>query len=222
MLSTYTFLFFLFMAATVAYGISWARGWIGAAAVTSLQPRQYQIWAMSVTYASSLQQHWILNPLSKAIGLNLHPQGHCVRFLTHWAMMGTPTYTYTVFGLIITRKLFENLLAKQQQQKKPNQLNLCYRYSETISLLLFAPVSLVLVLRKPFSVHASSTYSLPSIIPLFSLGLTSLEIKSRKETILCATFVFCPTTYLPWGRADYPNLSWEWKEKGKRKWEGEI
>ena len=29
-----------------------------------------------------LQQHWILNPLSEAGGLNPHPHGHYVGFLT--------------------------------------------------------------------------------------------------------------------------------------------
>ena len=36
----------------------------------------------------SLQQHWILYPLSK------HPYGYYVGFLTHWATIGTPLHGF--------------------------------------------------------------------------------------------------------------------------------
>ena len=63
---SYYFYFFLFRAAPVAHGSSWARGPIRAAAkayatATATQDLSciYDIW-------HSLWQHWILNPLSKA------------------------------------------------------------------------------------------------------------------------------------------------------------
>ena len=37
----------------------------------------------------SLRQCQILNPTEQGQGLNPHPHGHYVRFLTHWAIMGT-------------------------------------------------------------------------------------------------------------------------------------
>ena len=76
--------FFLFRATAMAYGNSWARGWIGAAGVSLSmpQPQQQGIWAVTVTCstaygntgflthrvrpgiksASSQKQHQVLKP----------------------------------------------------------------------------------------------------------------------------------------------------------------
>ena len=71
------FLFFLlFTATSVAYASFWARGWIGAASVT---------YPAACGNAGSLTQ-WVSQ------GLNPHPHGDRVRFLTHWAIMGTPLF----------------------------------------------------------------------------------------------------------------------------------
>ena len=70
----YLFIFFLFMAAPVAYGTSQARGWIRAAAAGSWHSQNN---ARSLT-------HWV------RAGWNPHPHRHHVEFLIHWATVGTP------------------------------------------------------------------------------------------------------------------------------------
>ena len=60
---------FLFMAIPVAYGRSWARGWIGATAVTYTtvcsNTGSLTHWARpGIKPKSSQRQHWVLNPLS--------------------------------------------------------------------------------------------------------------------------------------------------------------
>ena len=59
------FVFFSFSAASRAYGSSQDRGWIGAVAA-GLCHRCGNARSASVTYACSLQQHWILNLLGEA------------------------------------------------------------------------------------------------------------------------------------------------------------
>ena len=54
-----------------------------------------------------LQQHRILNPLSEARGLNLHPHGDYVGLLTHWATMGTP---FAAFSLVFFPLFFSSWL----------------------------------------------------------------------------------------------------------------
>ena len=67
--SSFSSHFFPFRAVSAAYGSSWERGRTGTvAAGLQSQPQQHQIWAASATYdwCCSLQQQWILNPLSQA------------------------------------------------------------------------------------------------------------------------------------------------------------
>ena len=58
------FLFFLFMAAPVAYGNSWARGQMGATAEATATATLHLRGIYDLYY--SLQQRQILNPLSEA------------------------------------------------------------------------------------------------------------------------------------------------------------
>ena len=69
-------LFFLFRAASLAYGSSQARGWIGAAAAGLCQPQpwQCQIWSLSVTYTAARCKARSFNPLSE-VEWNLYPHG---------------------------------------------------------------------------------------------------------------------------------------------------
>ena len=58
---------FLFVAAPTAYGSSQARGHMGAAAAgRCLTPQQHGDPSSICDLHCSLQQHWILNPLSEA------------------------------------------------------------------------------------------------------------------------------------------------------------
>ena len=63
-----SFFFFLFMTASEAYGSSWARGWIGAAAATytaaSGSTRSLTYWARPGIKPVSSRQHHVLNLLS--------------------------------------------------------------------------------------------------------------------------------------------------------------
>ena len=54
------------MAASVAYGSSWAPGWIGAAAETYTTARATPDLSCLCKLYRSSQQRWILNPLSKS------------------------------------------------------------------------------------------------------------------------------------------------------------
>ena len=71
------------MAAPATYGSYQARGQIRAAAEAYTTATAMQDLSHICDLHHSLRQHWILNPLSEAKGLNLHPHGHSVRFLTH-------------------------------------------------------------------------------------------------------------------------------------------
>ena len=84
---SFFFFSFLVMAAPAAYGSSWARSRIGAAAAIlhHSHGNSSQIWAASVIYATACG-----NTAERGQGLNLHPHGHCAEFLTRWATMGTP------------------------------------------------------------------------------------------------------------------------------------
>ena len=76
-------LFSLFTALPAAYGSSWARRWIGAAAASpQLCPQQRQIQATTATCAAETTEQ-CQRP-------NRHPQNHYVRFITRWTTMGTP------------------------------------------------------------------------------------------------------------------------------------
>ena len=82
------FFFFLFMFIPVAYGSAQARGGIRTSA-------EAYATATSVSWICephhSLQQRWILNLLNKAMDLPAS-SGIVVRFLIHWAEMGTPLF----------------------------------------------------------------------------------------------------------------------------------
>ena len=60
--------FFFLMAAPVAYGSSWARDWIRAAAAAAAYVMATATWDLSHMgdLHHSFQQHWILSPLIKA------------------------------------------------------------------------------------------------------------------------------------------------------------
>ena len=60
------FFSFLFMAMAAIYGSSWARGWIRAAAMAYTTATAIPDLSGICDLYSSLQQHWILNPVSKA------------------------------------------------------------------------------------------------------------------------------------------------------------
>ena len=81
------FSFYIFKAASVAYGGSQARGWVRAAAA-SLRHRHSCSNVRSEQCCSSLQC-WILNPLSEARDWTCIPMDTS-QFSYHWATMGTP------------------------------------------------------------------------------------------------------------------------------------
>ena len=57
------------------------------------QPGQHWIQVESVAYASARSNPRFL-PTKQGQGLNLHPHGHYVRFLTCWVTTGTPLFHY--------------------------------------------------------------------------------------------------------------------------------
>ena len=80
--------FFLFKAASVTYGSSRARGWIGAATASLGHSHSNRIWAVSSTYTSvsgnaGSLTHWARPGIEPASSWIL------VGFLTHWATVGT-------------------------------------------------------------------------------------------------------------------------------------
>ena len=81
-LGSFSSFFFLLIAAPAAYGSSWTRGWIGAAA------EAYATAALDQTHicdlSCSFQQLKILKPLKEARDWT------CVGFLTHWTTVGIP------------------------------------------------------------------------------------------------------------------------------------
>ena len=78
-LFTYLFIY-LFMAAPVACGSSWARGWISAASLSHNHNTATLDSSCICDLNGSLWQHQILNPLSRP-GWNSYPHGHYVGFL---------------------------------------------------------------------------------------------------------------------------------------------
>ena len=81
--------FILFWATPVAYGCSWAGGWIGCSYRPIPQPRQHQIQAASMSYPATCSNtgsltHWVRQGIEPASSWIL------VRFLTGWATVGTP------------------------------------------------------------------------------------------------------------------------------------
>ena len=85
-------LFFLFKAAPVAYRCSQSRGQIGELAASlphnHINARfQLPPWPTPQLMATLNPQ-----PTDQGHGSNLHPYGHYVGFLTHWATMGTPWF----------------------------------------------------------------------------------------------------------------------------------
>ena len=88
----YLFLLFCFRATPMAYGSSWARVQIGAAAaglhnIHGNTRSEQHLWFTPQLAATPDTQ-----PIEWSQGSNLHPHGHCVRSLTHWATMGTPPF----------------------------------------------------------------------------------------------------------------------------------
>ena len=65
-ISLRTFIFFFFMAVSVSYGSSRARGWIRAAVEAYATATAIPDLRCICDLHCSLWQHWILNPLSKA------------------------------------------------------------------------------------------------------------------------------------------------------------
>ena len=91
------YFFFLFTAAPRAYGSSQARGWIRAVAASlrhshSNTRSELHLWPMPwlVAMPDLLLTRW-------GQGLNLHPQGGNVGFLTCWVTMGTLFLFFWVF-----------------------------------------------------------------------------------------------------------------------------
>ena len=76
----------------VAYGNSWIRVWIGASVASLCHSHnnaksELHLWPVLQLVAMPL-----LHPLSEVS--NPHPNGHYIRFLTHWTPTGTP-YLFT-------------------------------------------------------------------------------------------------------------------------------
>ena len=93
--STVCFSSYLFKAKPVAYGRSQARSQIGAA-VASLHHSHSHSHTRSEPHLWPMQQQ---QPAERSGGWNLHPQGHSVRFLTHWATTGAPRLTCWPYSL---------------------------------------------------------------------------------------------------------------------------
>ena len=96
-------LFYLFFTAIpTVYGNSQARGRIGAATACLLHSYSilqylryiYELWC-------SLQQCWILNPLSKVRDPTCKLIDY-VEFLTHWATTGTPSFILLMWYITLT------------------------------------------------------------------------------------------------------------------------
>ena len=78
------------MAAPAAYGSSWAGVKSELHQSPTPRPQQHRIQATSASYTAACGNagsliHW-------GQRFNLHPHGYYVRFLTHWATTGTPTF----------------------------------------------------------------------------------------------------------------------------------
>ena len=94
----FIYLFHLFKAAPAAYGISQARGPIRAAAArAAARATREPSHVCDLCYSS--QQHWILNPLTKA-----RDQTHVLmdtgQFCYHLATMGTPQTCLNVYTFL--------------------------------------------------------------------------------------------------------------------------
>ena len=85
----FVFVFLLFRAALVTYGSSRARGQFGATAASLPQPQQCTILAMSVTYPTAYGNAKSLTHQARP---EIKPASSwmLVKFVNHWAMMGTP------------------------------------------------------------------------------------------------------------------------------------
>ena len=77
------------MAAPEAYGSSWSRGWIRAAAAGLCHSHNTQsephLQPMPQLVAMLAHEH-----TDQSQGSNPHPHRDCVESLTHWATVGTP------------------------------------------------------------------------------------------------------------------------------------
>ena len=83
----------------LAYGCSWAKGWIKLQLLASVTAKQCMIWAMSVTYITAYRQHGILNQLREARGWTwILMDISCVHF--PWATVGTPSSS-TMYNFLI-------------------------------------------------------------------------------------------------------------------------
>ena len=80
----------------MAYGHSQARGWIGAVGVGLATRHRYSNTLSAPHLRSMLQLAATLGiePTERGQGLNSHPHGHYVRFLTCCATTGTPLWTF--------------------------------------------------------------------------------------------------------------------------------
>lgn len=79
-----------FTAPLVAWGCSWDRGQIVAAAAS-----QYHSHTHTWSKLHMPPKQWFLvlpepYPFDQGQSWNPHPRGHSIRFLTHWSTMGTP------------------------------------------------------------------------------------------------------------------------------------
>ena len=103
----FVFVFLLFRAALVTYGSSRARGQFGATAASLPQPQQCTILAMSVTYPTAYGNAKSLTHQARP---EIKPASSwmLVRFVNHWAMMGTPG------------KIKKKTKTKQKQKIIPN------------------------------------------------------------------------------------------------------
>ena len=96
------------------YGSSQVRGWIGVAA-TGLHHSHHNTRSKSLLRLT-LQLVAMLDPspTEQVQGWNLHPHGHCVGFLTHWATMGTLYFSIfkTISILIKVQNFFWSFTSK--------------------------------------------------------------------------------------------------------------
>ena len=85
------FIYIFFIAGPVAYGSSWARGWIRAVA------EAYTTATLDPSHICNLDlssQCLILNPLREARNWTCNLSETMFGSLTHWAAMGTPAYRF--------------------------------------------------------------------------------------------------------------------------------
>ena len=110
------FFFFLFRAAPVAYGSSWARGQIRAAAASLCHSHGNPRFICDLHHSS--WQHQILSPLSGARG-QTHILWILVGFLSCWATTGTTLFAFekSLFQLPLSQFLVLSFKVSRWRQQ---------------------------------------------------------------------------------------------------------